>query len=208
MRANDIGINTKDHMGRKKLDQERTAQILEAFGKCVVRNGLDNSGISAVARKAGLSRTLVHHFVGTRDNLILMLVEDVLRRHEEEIAEFWRWIDKGVGVEDILAEELERPVKESATEKALYSILNSSRYQYPEIDNVYQTIMEGWAAAIGKALYRSGHGLNESDCRGAAITLVCLFTGWEMLWDVPEFTSGRKELKKQFKRVVQSLPVR
>lgn len=195
-------------MGRKKLDKERTQQILDAFGRCVLKNGLENSGISAVAREAGLSRTLVHHFVGTLDNLIVMLSEAALELHKSQTEEFLTWFEKGHSVEAMFSDELDNPVDETLTEKALYSILYSSRGKYPAIDNAAATILEGWTATITHCLHRSGRGESEAACRPIAATLLSLSLGWDMLRGLSDAENHKKELKNQFKRIVESLPKR
>ncbi|WP_147819785.1 TetR/AcrR family transcriptional regulator [Salidesulfovibrio onnuriiensis] len=195
-------------MGRKKLDQQRKAQILEAFGACVLKFGLDGSGISAVAREAGLSRTLVHHFVGTRDELVSLLAEHVLHRHRSEVDEFLTWARKGVPLVDLLAEDFDFPQQEGVSERALYAIMNTARSQYPDIDNAYRTILDDWAEAVGRVLFESGRGRDETECRSTAVVLLAILAGCDMIRALPDFELHKKALKNQLKHVVESVPER
>lgn len=57
-------------VGRPPLTEVRREQILEAVEQCIVEYGLAATTIDRVAGTAGVSRTAVNHFVGTRDELI------------------------------------------------------------------------------------------------------------------------------------------
>jgi len=57
-------------MPRKKLDEERIPQILDAFERCVIKYGLSETSLEKVAQEAGISRTTIHHYIGGREALI------------------------------------------------------------------------------------------------------------------------------------------
>ncbi len=71
-------------MGRKSLARERRRQILDAFEECILERGLDRASIGAVAEAAGMDRTLVHHYFGTRDALESALVDRLLSSYKAE----------------------------------------------------------------------------------------------------------------------------
>ena len=79
-------------MGRRSLARERRAQILDAFEHCVLEHGLERASIAAIAEVAGVDRTLVHHYFGTRQTLEEALVERLVAgyrsRREEAVAAF------------------------------------------------------------------------------------------------------------------------
>ena len=57
-------------MPRKKLDEERIPQILDAFENCIKKYGLIETSLEQVAREAGISRTTIHHYIGGREEMI------------------------------------------------------------------------------------------------------------------------------------------
>jgi AcrR family transcriptional regulator len=57
-------------MGRPSVAEERRRQILEAFRRCLVRDGLERTSLDSVAKEAGIARTALRHFVGNRDALL------------------------------------------------------------------------------------------------------------------------------------------
>jgi AcrR family transcriptional regulator len=62
-------------MGRKNLSAERIPQILDAFERCIVKYGLAGSSLERVAQEAGVSRTLIHHYIGGRETLLEAMLE-------------------------------------------------------------------------------------------------------------------------------------
>ncbi len=57
-------------MARKKLDEERIPQILDAFERCIMKYGLAETSLERVAQAAKISRTTIHHYIGGRQELI------------------------------------------------------------------------------------------------------------------------------------------
>ena len=57
-------------MGRPSIKEKRSAEILDAFGRCVARYGVEGSTLERIANEAGVKRTLLRHYIGNRDELI------------------------------------------------------------------------------------------------------------------------------------------
>jgi AcrR family transcriptional regulator len=67
-------------MGRKSLATERRAQILEAFHRCVMRDGLQGASTRMIAKEAGLQPSILHHYFKDRDEMVEELVNSVTER--------------------------------------------------------------------------------------------------------------------------------
>ncbi|MAE96629.1 MAG: hypothetical protein CL910_18430 [Deltaproteobacteria bacterium] len=68
-------------MGRPSLGAQRREQILEAFERCLVAQGLEATTLEAVAKEAGVQRAAIRHFVGNRDELIAALVDHLTEKY-------------------------------------------------------------------------------------------------------------------------------
>lgn len=75
-------------MGRPKLDETRRKEILDAFERCVVRDGLAKTTLKNVSDEAGLPRPLIRHFVGNRDDMIDLLIERVVDRANQFVLKY------------------------------------------------------------------------------------------------------------------------
>jgi AcrR family transcriptional regulator len=59
---------------------ERRAQVLEAARRVFVRDGFAEASTAAVAREAGVTRGLVHHYFGSRRALFLAVLAELADR--------------------------------------------------------------------------------------------------------------------------------
>ncbi|CAA0082505.1 HTH-type transcriptional regulator BetI [Mycolicibacterium vanbaalenii] len=69
---------TVNKVGRPSKARERIAEILRATATVVARDGLANTTLSQVAAAAGMQRTLVLHYFGSRDSLIQAFVDEAV----------------------------------------------------------------------------------------------------------------------------------
>ncbi|MEM9597484.1 MAG: TetR/AcrR family transcriptional regulator [Acidobacteriota bacterium] len=70
--------------GRPSNRDERYAQVMEALVRCVARFGLKGATLGAVAEEAGLSRPLIRHHLGNRDEILTALQDYVLQSFSDQ----------------------------------------------------------------------------------------------------------------------------
>lgn len=72
-------------MGRPRIDETRREEILNAFERCVIRDGLPKTSLQMVAAEAGLPRSLVRYFVGNRSDMVDLLISRIVDRANETL---------------------------------------------------------------------------------------------------------------------------
>lgn len=77
-------------MGRNSLAEERKAQILSAFARCVARSGFAGTSLESVAEEAKLARGHVRHYLGNRHDQVVALCEWVSTAGHEAFTEVRR----------------------------------------------------------------------------------------------------------------------
>ena len=75
-------------MGRKSLKEDRVEQILDAFDACLVEYGLQGVTLERVAKKAGLARRMILHYIGRKEDLIAAAVLRVSTRFKTHAHDF------------------------------------------------------------------------------------------------------------------------
>ncbi len=73
-------------MARPSRKAERTEEVLDAYERCVARYGVEGTTLERIAEQAGLTRTLIRHYVGNKDALLDALVERFARRSKHDSA--------------------------------------------------------------------------------------------------------------------------
>lgn len=72
---------------RRQNAQLRKPEILRAFSSLIAEQGLEKASIAKVAGKAGIHPSLVIHYFGTRQGLILALVDQIVKDYARLFAE-------------------------------------------------------------------------------------------------------------------------
>jgi AcrR family transcriptional regulator len=85
-------------MGRPSLAAQRRPQLLQAYAECLVRYGVVGTTLDRVAKQAGVTRGLVRHYLGNREEVIRALgdwardgflewFDEISNRHPQDDAE-------------------------------------------------------------------------------------------------------------------------
>lgn len=72
-------------MGRPSLAPLRTEQLLDAVEASIVELGVHGTTIAGVAQRAGVQPSLVHHYLGSRDEMLDAAVGRALQRIESVV---------------------------------------------------------------------------------------------------------------------------
>jgi TetR/AcrR family transcriptional repressor of bet genes len=67
-------------MGRSSNTAERRAQIVEGLLKVMAEQGYDGASINAIAEAAGLASGIVHYHFGSKQEILLALIEHLSER--------------------------------------------------------------------------------------------------------------------------------
>ncbi|MEP1354077.1 MAG: TetR/AcrR family transcriptional regulator [Tateyamaria sp.] len=71
-------------VGRPTNRDERYRQVMGALVRSVARYGLDGATLSQIAKEAGLTRPLIRHHIGNREDMIAALTDFVLKSFEDQ----------------------------------------------------------------------------------------------------------------------------
>ena len=75
-----ILLTVRQQVARRLPPDERRAQVLEAARAVFARDGFAGASAAAVAREAGVTRSLVHHYFSSRRKLFLGVLEELAER--------------------------------------------------------------------------------------------------------------------------------
>ena len=71
-------------MPRPSLKNQRRDLILNAYGRCVARFGVEGATLEKTAEEAGLARALIRHNVGNKDDLLSGFLEQFLTKSNKD----------------------------------------------------------------------------------------------------------------------------
>lgn len=119
---------SKEMSDRKRLSaEERKPAILRAFYQAIEEEGFEHASVAKVAKRAGVHPSLVIHYFGTKENMVLELVDDVLHTYSELIRRLPQDGDPGERLERLLALIWSREWHEAASFSVVFSFLALSQ---------------------------------------------------------------------------------
>ncbi len=71
-------------MARPSVKAERTAEILDAFERCVARLGIEGTTLERIAEESGLRRSLLRYHIGNRDQMVQALADRFINSSKGE----------------------------------------------------------------------------------------------------------------------------
>lgn len=162
-------------MGRKSLKEERSQMILDAFERCVARFGLEGSSLEVIANEAGVKRSLIRHYLGNRESLILALTERTVAKYhawtDESLAYFPEDLTmRGVALLDML---FPKQSYLSGDDVMVVESLIAAADRYPEI----RDIMRQWSLDYIHKIAREIHTCYPKQDEKACIQVAYGLTG-------------------------------
>ena len=86
-------------MPRPSLKEERKAEILDAYGRCIARHGVEGTTLEMTADEAGLARALIRHNVGNKDDILDAFVDRFLSGSTSEADDLFESLPENERIE-------------------------------------------------------------------------------------------------------------
>lgn len=168
-------------MGRPSLAEQRKAEILDAFGRCVARFGLEGSSLERIAEEAGMRRSILRHYIGNRDELIEALAEKVITDYRSETQRMLEGLpasNRGKHLVNFLL-----PEKSMGTTEQLLVIegLIGASATYPKVRKWVFGYIDYYVQLIADQLCILAPAAKPKTCWEAAYALVCISFNQESL---------------------------
>jgi AcrR family transcriptional regulator len=134
-------------MARPRIADQRTAQILDAFEACVVRNGLDGTTLEDVAKEAGQPRSLVRYFAGNRAEMVSLLIDRMVERSTAKLHGLSD-LDEGHGLPALLLGDFFYDPVTNAVMAELWHLAMRSAPLRERLSGVYRGVLDDLAARV------------------------------------------------------------
>ena len=173
-------------MGRKSLANERKAEILDAFERCVVRYGLEGASLEKIAEEAKMKRSILRHYIGNRDELIEALIERIVTNYRAELEKADASVAR-IPAKYYLSEVLDHLFKVEGNnkpqDKIILDVLLTAKDRYPRAKVLLTELFNALVDSLAKDLIDVYPKADEAQCQGVAYSIICLsMTNESMMW--------------------------
>jgi len=193
-------------VARPSVKAERTEEILIAFEHCVALYGVEGATLERLASQSGLQRSLVRHYVGNRNDLVIALVNRFLTQSSHSFGELFNHLESLEGNQslkmiDMLFDTDYMNTKQTAVASALVIYSGS----HPDIAN----LLRGWVEDLEKGInyllkgtYKNEQNENLQDVAAGVVGIYFNVDSLEVLGDMGEF---RARSRRSALRLIKTL---
>jgi AcrR family transcriptional regulator len=162
-------------MGRPSVAEERRRQILEAFRRCLVRDGLERTSLDSVAKEAGIARTALRHFVGNRDALLREAVVEFAEAYRRDFEDRVRTLPADRRVDALLGFLFGTTFTRDhdAEDHAIEALFSVARHD-EDARRALRALYEDFARTVTAELRRAFPKAPPARLRETAYALMCL----------------------------------
>lgn len=159
-------------VGRPSVALERRRQILGAFIVLVGERGLEHVSMDDVAAAAGVRRAALHHFVGSRDDLIAAAVEELCIRYTLLVRTAVGQVPTATGLVNMLFSH--EWTRDQNAEDVAFDLLLGEAIRNPRTREMIKGAYDLMLGEIALALRRQYPTATEARLRDAAYVIACL----------------------------------
>ena len=161
-------------MPRKSLAKERRAQLLDAFERCIVKNGLEGTSLEQVAEEAGMTRSIIRHYIGNRDALVNALIERIINTYAEQLTAAYDAIPQAEKVSATLRDLFATDADLNPRDKIIIDVLMTAKDRYPRAKKMLVQLFEAIQKSIAEDLKAAYPQASRAQCRCVAYALLCM----------------------------------
>ncbi len=192
-------------MGRPSLAKQRSAEILDAFGRCVAQYGLGGSSLERIAEEAGMKRSILRHYVGNRDDLVVALGKRVVGRYREQMSVLSELEVSGDRMSKLLDYLLPaQPIETTESLLVMEALIGGAR-EYNELQTMLTAYIDDLIAQVARILRCEFSTAKPAACWNVAYGLISICFNHESLVPLDLPVRYRKGARNASKRLIETL---
>lgn len=161
-------------MGRKSLAAKRREELLDAFERCIVKFGLEGTSLEQIADEAGMTRSIIRHYIGNRDALVDALIERIIQQTTAQLQQDYEGLKPAESLQYTLDSMFGPHPTLNPHDKIIIDILMTAQERYPRAKRMLVALFEGIVQSFADDLARVYPQATPSQCRQVAYAILCL----------------------------------
>ncbi len=191
-------------MPRPSKKDERTAEILDAYGRCIARHGVDGTTLEMTAEEAGLARALIRHNVGNKDDILDAFVNRFLEQASRDTATLFDALPEKPRI-DTLIDWLFDQRYSNASSVRVSNALFAAATDRPALARELSAWTSAFSNRIGDELRRASPTTDESRIAAAATGIVAIYFNYDSMSQLGRAGPLRKNSTVAARMLVEGL---
>lgn len=161
-------------MPRKSLANERREQLLNAFERCIVKYGLEATSLEQVADEAGMTRSIIRHYIGNRDDLVGALVERRLRESAQLLEAKYTGLSPTDSVQLTLDTMFAAAPSIDERDRVILEIIFTTKGHYPRAKAMLRQAFEDLVRSFATDLRHAYPQATYKRCMQVSYAIICM----------------------------------
>lgn len=161
-------------MGRKSLAKERKNDLLDAFERCILKYGLEGTTLEQIAQEANMTRSIIRHYIGNRDDLVDALIQRVISQYIEQLETQYEAIADDDYIEYMLDDMFDKKEVMNQHDSIIIGVLMTAKDRYPRAKKMLVEMFEAIIESVAKDLRKHYKKASKETCYQVAYALICL----------------------------------
>lgn len=191
-------------MPRPSVKKERTEEILNACERCIARYGLEGATLERIAEESKLQRSLVRHYVGNREDLILAVLTRFLDSSNEQMAELESYLP-AANADKVLIDFLFDEKWASTNLALLGSALVVGAANMPVLAAPLKKWIDKFVESIARLLNQTHSHRSDDECSVVAAGIVGIYFNVDSLQHLGNISALRSNSKQSALILLDSL---
>ncbi|MEM9954925.1 MAG: TetR family transcriptional regulator [Chloroflexota bacterium] len=161
-------------MPRKSMAKQRREELLDAFERCIIKYGLEGTSLEQVADEAQMTRSIIRHYIGNRDDLVSALIDRLIRQYAEQLTENYADIPPEQMVSYAVDNMFSQKDALSVREKIIIDVLMTAKERYPDAKKKLIQMYDAVIQSFASDLERQYPNATQAQCWQIAYAVVCI----------------------------------
>ncbi len=162
-------------MPRLSIKDQRAKEIVSAFERCIVRNGISGAQLEKIAAESGIQRPALRHFIGNREALIYELTKSIVSEYTKILTSAGKLLDQlGSSSNDLLIIIFMQSRLTTPERIIVFVNLYSISYRYPFVKKLLSRWYLEYIDWVVQQLRKFKPKATKNELEATAIALVSL----------------------------------
>ena len=161
-------------MPRKSMAKQRREELLDAFERCIVKFGLEGTSLEQVAEEADMTRSIIRHYIGNRDQLVEALIERIIQQYTNQLIATYGDLTPEQSLNYSLDEMFSEQETRHNRDKIIIDVLMTAQDRYPKAKKMLVQMFEALIQSFADDLRRIYPKAKKDQCRQVAYAIICM----------------------------------
>ncbi|MEM9213747.1 MAG: TetR/AcrR family transcriptional regulator [Cyanobacteria bacterium P01_F01_bin.150] len=192
-------------MPRRSLKTERTEEILDAFERCILKHGMQGSSLERIAEEAGMGRTILRHYIGNRDDLIIAVTDRFVADSINQFSGLINSLPISDRIDALLTILFQDDESFDMGRSRIADALIAEATRLEKVRDLLGNWFDGLVSLVEHELRNEYRAVAMTECRAAALGIISTYFVIGSLQPMTASPAYRATAQKAAKQLVSSL---